>query len=323
MAMDAVIDAAGPDAPPSCVCPGAEVLASTRVIRDTFNARAPGGSVVDCKSSDGFLLTGSCFVDELEPRMKLNGYGFTEYEGISLEGWSCSWNSPDSRTRDHINTAVCLTGRPAVPEAPPDCVCPVVESLEERFIRSEQTGTLPAGMNKRVTASCPGEALLVAGSCILPFRTTIDNYLANLISAGFATNEAGKDVWECAWSNGSTVSLSPSVVAMCLRPPMAGTAPEAEPTASRLVRVEQRDTLPAGTSFLHEATCADGDYLLRGGCTIEDPEAAPRDLNIFRAGFLPESNNRPNTWQCGWNNPSTSTPTAIATALCLKPPSAP
>ncbi len=151
----------------------------------------------------------------------------------------------------------------------------------------------------------------------------IENALARLISIGYARDEAGEDVWECAWHNGSTVSLSPSVVAMCLRSPMAGTAPEVESTASRLVQVEQRDTLPAGTSFLQEATCADGDFLLRGGCTIENPEGAPRDLNIFRSGFLPTESNRPNTWQCGWNNPSTSTPIAIATALCLKPPAAP
>lgn len=253
--------------------------------------------------------------------MKLYSHAFAEYAGTSLEGWYCQWNSQDSMTRDHINTSVCLTERPPVPGAPPGCVCPPIESLEERFIRSEQTGTLPAGTIKRITASCPGDALLVAGSCILPFRMTADNFMTNLVSIGFARDAGGQDVWECAWNNESPANLSPSVVAMCLRPPMAGTAPEAEPTASRLVRVEQRDALPAGTSFLQEATCADGDFLLSGGCTIEAPEAAPRDLNIFRSGFLPEASNRPNTWQCGWNNPSTSTPVAIATALCLKPPS--
>jgi hypothetical protein len=263
-------------------------------------------------------------MDAIEPRMRLYLHGFAEYEQPPNTGqWLCAWNRPDSMIRDHTTTAICLTERPPVPGAPPGCVCPPIEPLDDRFFRSEQTGTSLAGMVKRLTASCPAQAVLLGGSCVLPFPTGGENDLTHLVSIGFSKDMAGNDVWECAWSNGSTVSLNPSVVAMCLRPPMAGTAPEAEPTADRLVKVEQRDTLPAGTSFLHEATCADGDFLLRGGCTLEDPEAAPGNLNIFRAGFLPEASNRPNTWQCGWNNPSTSTPTAIATALCLTPPATP
>jgi hypothetical protein len=222
-----------------------------------------------------------------------------------------------------ITTTVCLAEAPSVPAPPSGCVCLPVEPLQDRFIRSEQTGILPAGKVTQLTASCPAETIVVGGSCILPFDMTGAFFSANLTSVGYARDMAGKDVWECAWSNGSTADLSPSVVAVCLRPPLDGTAAEAEPTADRLVKVEQRDTLPAGTSFLHEATCADGDFLLRGGCTLEDPEDAPVDLSMFRSGFLPEASTRPSTWQCAWNNPSTSTPTAIATALCLKPPAAP
>jgi hypothetical protein len=107
---------------------------------------------------------------------------------------------------------------------------------------------------------------------------------------------------------------------------MESTAPEVEPVAGRLVKVEQRDTLVAGTSIIR-ATCADGDLLLRGACSLEDPEAAPSDLSMFRSGFLPKDDAEgglPDTWQCGWNNPSgSSTPTAIATALCIKPPATP
>ena len=256
--------------------------------------------------------------------MKLHRQGFGEYEYAILEGrWRCTYNGV-STSVDHTNTAVCLAEATPTPTDPPDCVCPPVEPLQDRFIRSEQIGTLSAGTVERFIASCPAEATLVAGSCILPFVVESPGTdTTHLVSIGLSRDMAGNDVWECAWSNRSTMDVIPSVVAVCLRPPLDGTAPEAEPTADRLVKVEQRDTLPAGTSFIHEATCADGDFLLRGGCTLEDPEAAPADLSIFRSGFLPETDNRPNTWQCGWNNPSTSTPTAIATALCLKPPTTP
>lgn len=323
VAVDAAPDATVIDATPPCSCPSAEVLWSDRIIRRAFQSFARGGAVSDCTGDGELTLGGGCFVDELGT--ELQAQGFSKYNQSSLDAnfWTCAWNTRDGELRSHVSTAVCLTGTSPGLEPPPGCDCPVVEPLEDRVIRSEQTGTIPAGMIKQIRASCPTDEPLMGGSCILPFRVSGENNFTELVSTGFARDEAGKDVWECSWSNGSTASVNPSVVALCLRPPMAGTAPEAEPTASRLVQVEQRDTLPAGTSFLQEATCADGDFLLRGGCTIEDPEAAPRDLSIFRSGFLPDEANRPNTWQCGWNNPSSSTPTAIATALCLKPPSAP
>jgi hypothetical protein len=258
-------------------------------------------------------------MDNLDPRWKLASHGFREYAQSGTEvPWFCGYNGGASPFP--ITTTVCLAEALPVPAPPSGCACLPVEPLQDRFIRSEQTEILPAGMVKRFTVSCPPEATLVGGSCVVPLRMTGEDSFVNLVSVG---DVVGNDVWECAWSNGSTVDQSMSVVAICLRPPLDGTASEAEPTADRLVKVEQRDVLPAGTSLIHEATCADRDFLLRGGCTLEDSEAAPADLSIFRSGFLPETDNRPNTWQCGWNNPSTSTLTAIATALCLKPPTAP
>lgn len=260
-------------------------------------------------------------MNDTEPSLRLHTQSFGEYYLSALEGfWFCKYpNSTPSR--DITMTAVCLGDAPPVTEPPPTCECPPVEPLQDRIFRSEQTGTSSAGTVKRFAAFCPADATLIAGGCAIPSGTMGEDRFTNLISAGFAKDMDDSDVWECAWSNASTVDQSPSIVAVCLRPPMAGTAPEAEPSADRLVKVEQRNTLPAGTSFIHEVTCADGDFLVHGGCTLEDPESAPSNLNIFRSGFVPEENNRPNTWQCGWNNPSSSTPTAIATALCLKPPS--
>jgi hypothetical protein len=258
--------------------------------------------------------------------MRLAGHGFMDYfDPRDDERWLCKYNA--SSNNNHSITTVCLADAEPVPEPPQSCDCELVESLQDRFLRSEQTGVSPGGTVMRFTASCPAEATLVGGSCILPFLMSGADRFVDLISVGFATDMDGNDVWECAWNNESSSTMNPSVVAICLRPPMPGTAPEVVPMADLVVKVEQRDTLPAGTSFIHQATCAEGDLLLRGGCTLEEPEAAPLDLSIFRAGFLREEDDDedtlPNTWQCGWNNPSTSTPTAIATALCIKPVPAP
>jgi hypothetical protein len=40
---------------------------------------------------------------------------------------------------------------------------------------------------------------------------------------------------------------------------------------------------------------------------------------MFRSGFVDPD--RSDAWQCGWYNPTALTPTATATAVCLKPPS--
>lgn len=313
VAVDASLDAIPADASPSCPCSPAETLSRDRILRST-SQNFQVGVLGRCERGE-FLTTGSCVVDDFDPLMKLQVHGFSEYFTPSVDDrWVCEYRrNPAFRTL--TATTVCLTDAGPTPTLPPDCMCPPVEALQERIFRSEQTDTLPVGSVTRVTASCPEDATLIAGSCVLPV-TTSGIQDTNLVSIGFSRDMEGNDVWECAWNNRSMESLSSFVAAMCLRPPTAGTAPEAEPAADLIVKVEQRDTLPAGTSFTHEATCADGDYLLRGGCTLEDTEAASNGLSIFRAGFHPEA---ANTWQCGWNNPSTSTPTAIATALCLKP----
>lgn len=321
--IDAARDSAMPDATPACPCPAAEILSSDRVVREVADGLGDGdGFIGDCRDNH-LLVGGSCIVDVPESRMKLFVQGYAAYYRSQEEGWICSWAGPDITARPFTITSVCLAAPPLVSAVPSDCVCPPVERLEARFIRTEQVGTLPVGMTRRFTVSCPEEHVLVGGSCVIPRRLDLEDLRTNLLSIGYAKDANGNDIWECAWNNGSAVIMSPSVVATCLRPPTAGTAPEAEPTSDRLVKAEERDTLAAGSSLVQEVTCAAGDFLLFGSCTIEDSEAAPPDVNIFYSGFLPVESNRPNTWQCGWNNPSTSTPTAIATALCLKPPTAP
>ena len=74
---------------------------------------------------------------------------------------------------------------------------------------------------------------------------------------------------------------------------------------------------PMGIIHAMDVSCAPGDYLLRGSCTLEEPDSHT-GLTMFRAGFASQDQNRPNTWQCGWNNTSGASPIATATAICLK-----
>ncbi len=268
------------------------------------------------------MIAGSCVMDALEPRTKLYDHGFAQYwQPVIDKSWVCGWNQPDSTPRLHTTTAVCVTEAPLVPSPPTGCECPPIEPLEDRFVRREQSGNMPPGQVTSVSTPCPEDTLLLGGSCLIPFNAAGHDFSTNLVSIGFAKDASGNDIWECAWNNGSPATLTPAVVAMCLRPPMSGTAPEAEPTSVRLVHAEKRETLSASSNYVQEVTCAGDDFLLWGSCTLADPAAGPRDLNIYRSGFIDSAANRPNTWQCGWNNPTTSTPTVIATALCLKPPS--
>lgn len=51
---------------------------------------------------------------------------------------------------------------------------------------------------------------------------------------------------------------------VCLQPPSPQHAPEAEPLAERIVRVEDQATLPAVELHIEEVSCSPGDFLLWG-----------------------------------------------------------
>lgn len=316
------------DAAPPCSCLAAEVLSSDRILHDYRRFPTAPGQLYGCLR-DEYLIAGGCIVDELTSSLRLREHGFNESTSIESRGWRCFFNGGFSweDMRHTTATAVCLADPLPTPPLPPNCECLPVEPLEDRFVNAQQTGTIPGGTVARVTASCQAETTLLAGSCSLAFEMSGANDSADLVSAGFSNDVDGEPLWECVWINHGTASVSPIVTVTCLRPPKPDTAPEAVPFADLVVKVEQRDTVPAGTLFTHQVACAEGELLLHGGCTLEDAESAPSDLSIFRAGFLREEDGDddtlPNTWQCGWNNPSTSTPTAIATALCIKPVPAP
>jgi hypothetical protein len=138
-----------------------------------------------------------------------------------------------------------------------------------------------------------------------------------LISSGL---KAEGTEWACTWKNPTTESFPATATATCIRPPTPGTATEAEPLTDRIAIVTQTTTLPASDAHIADVSCAPGDFLLWGSCTLDSPTSHP-DVTMFRSGFLPPDQNRPNTWQCAWNNPTALTPAATATAVCLKPTS--
>ncbi len=108
----------------------------------------------------------------------------------------------------------------------------------------------------------------------------------------------------------------------CLLPVPPGTAPEVEPLTGRIVHVQRSDTLPNNGFRTIEASCEFGDLLLWGACTVDEPMPPDHLAYLFRSGFLDPEQNRPNTWHCAWNHPSSMTPPAVtATAVWLKPPS--
>jgi hypothetical protein len=146
------------------------------------------------------------------------------------------------------------------------------------------------------------------------FNATGPSRESTLISSGF--NAEGTE-WACTWKNPTTESYSATAVATCIRPPTPSTAPEPEPLTDRIDIIKQTTTLPASDAHVADVSCAPGDFLLWGSCTLDSP-ADHADVTMFRSGFLPPDQNRPNTWQCAWNNPTDQTPAAIATAAWIR-----
>lgn len=256
-------------------------------------------------------------MDTLAPRIPLQQNGFAEYWQSQLSYWTCIWRNRTEENKDYTATAVCLALEADDVQVPAGCECPPLQPLEERFTRAEQAGVLTANGMKRVASRCDDDALLVGGSCMLTLSSTGADLYTGLVSMGFAADGA----WECVWDNQIDTEPAATAVAMCLEPPSPLHAPEAEPLAERIVRVEERVTLPAGEPHIEQVTCDPGDFLLWGSCTLENPDDSMREINLFRSGFPTADQAQGHTWQCAWNNPTAATPTAIATALCLKPPS--
>jgi hypothetical protein len=216
--------------------------------------------------------------------------------------WSCSWRS-SGQAYDATNTTICL-----LPESPnPECQC---ASVATRLTPQEQVGIVAPMALSTVASTCQ-QGILLGGACRLEL-TDSPIYNANtLISAGIAADES----WACSWNNPTEATLTATVTAICLLPDPL----ETEPLADRIVHIERTAQLPANNLRLEQAACEPGDFLLWGGCTLSDPDPPIGEAFMFRSGFADPA--RSDAWQCGWYNPTDLTPTATATAVCLKPPS--
>ncbi len=312
---DSSPDARAVDARP-CLCPFSPSLDEMRIVHVTGTVTSQQGFGTSCPAGHTRLGV-SCFLDTLNPLPALRAVGLAEYWQAQLDDLSCSWRNRSGPNQDYSGTAICLPPPEESDAAtePAGCECPPIEPLEDRFTRAEQAGLVPANGMVRVASRCDDDALLVGGSCVLAFSSTGADQLSALMSIGFAADGA----WECVWNNQADTQPAGTAVAMCLGPPSPLYAPEAEPLADRIVRVEDRVTLPAGGPHIEEVRCEPGDFLLWGSCTLETPDDSVREVTTFRSGFPPAEQDRASTWQCAWNNPTELTPTAIATAVCLKP----
>jgi hypothetical protein len=261
------------------------------------------------------LLAGSCVRDTLEPEMALSLSGFYQ-SALTDDGWGCSWRNPRAQLTPLTITVVCLEEADPLPAPPNGCDCLPPQPIEGRIIRVEQVGNLEPMSLEMVSSRCDPGSLLIGGSCAPPPAGSKQPFL---FTAGFAPDDA----WQCAWNNPTDTEYTVSATAICLEPPAPGNALDPEPMADRIVRKEQITELPAVNSHLQDVTCDPGDFLLWGSCALENPSPDLADVSFFRSGFLDPVQDRPNTWQCAWNNPTDHTPAAIATAVCLKPPANP
>lgn len=301
---DATVDAS------SCEC---STLLAEQITRRDFTIRSGSGSVSGC-DADQMLVGGGCVLPStLDGTAALQEMGFWWDDPAN---WVCGWSNfaGGDGNVENTNTVVCVTESTAQDVG---CSC---DTIEQRIGRVEQAGTLAPSTFTRVASECRDGGILIGGSCNMEFSMFGDDNPIRLVSQGFSAD--GR--WECWWNNPTEmwpVTRTGVATAVCLQPPSPGMVPEAEPLVDRIVQVQRTVELPSSNVHLDDVTCEAGNSLLWGACQLASPDISIRDVSTLRAGFLDPTQNRPDTWQCGWYNPTDLTPTATLTAVCLKPPS--
>jgi hypothetical protein len=288
-------------------------LVAEQLIRRDGTTSTSGGSTNACNAGQ-MLMSGGCVLPStLDGTAALQRMGFWRNDP---ETWGCGLSTyvGGAGVVENTNTVICVTELPALDDG---CSC---DSINERIGHVEQAGTLAPSTFTRVASECRDGGVLIGGSCAFAEGGSGDANPIRLTSQGFAAD----GTWECWWNNPTDTwpaTRTGVATAICLQPPSPGMAPEAEPLAERIVRVERTVQLPANNIHIDDVTCAPGDSLLWGACQLVSPDLSLRDVATVRAGFLDSAQNRPNTWQCAWHNPTDLTPMATLTAVCLKPPS--
>ena len=312
----AALDAATPDAGApdanACACPGTELLSREHMI-DTWGFVREGviGEYIGCEQLTDLILAGGCSF--LDPGVS-DAMAET-FLAADRNAWIC--------TRQTVNQAFnvatrCLRPMERLSEVPEGCTCPDVETPANRVFYKEQAAVVPAAGVGGVDVTCPAGSTLVGGGC----QGGHSGFSGDALVMGAGILPDDSQTWHCAWHAPGNRDLSSNAVAICLNDPGpdAVTGAPVEPETIEAVFTEE--TLAANNTRIVEATCAPGDMLIAGGCHVEDAQLANAQLRLTRGNLLPPEDNRPNTWQCAWRNPTASTPRVVAAATCLKPASA-
>lgn len=308
-------------APGTCDCPKADTLTADRIKREQFDLNAYTGQVVDCSGDDQMLFGASCLAQDATENYVMSSNGYFHDREHGSPGWTCAWDNSSVQRRNYTTTVLCLDhADPADLERPEECGCEDVEPMDMRLFRTIDARDLPAGEMVRATSTCymPGD-VTIGGGCTVKDNDAWpdDDSKAHLVSSGFSPD--GKE-WYCDWQVTSDRDLLGAVSALCAAPPPDDTVQEDVPLPERVVRVEEEFELLQGGVFREEVTCEEGDFLIRGGCTVDSPLELARDVQLLSAGFPEDTQSRPNTWVCEWWVPLGATEVkARATAICLKP----
>lgn len=194
-------------------------------------------------------------------------------------------------------------------------MCPDYETPIDRLTYFDQVVSVPARGVGVVSATCPAGSTLLGGGCIGGQPATLGEAL--LVSSGILPEDP--QTWQCTWHVPGDRPIASSGTAVCLTEPGPDAVTGAPVAPEEIEYVFVEETMPANNTRIVEATCAPGDVLLAGGCHVEDAQVEFANLRLARSTLLPPEDNRPNTWQCAWSNPTSATPTVIATATCMKP----
>jgi hypothetical protein len=252
-------------------------------------------------------ISGTCSFSDLGETSFLMGSARGGNAVLGFASWACfttpfSFGSLDVATR-------CVRPLDRTAEIGEGCTCPPIETPRDRIFYVQQAVTIPAGEIAAVAPSCPSGATLLGGSCKV-------DYSATLLGEGPYPDDPQS--WHCSWYafNGPEDG---EAAAICLNAP-GPDAVTGEPITPEVIEyVFAEDVLPANGTRIVDATCAPGDTLIAGGCQVADVSLDLANLGLKRIGMATPEDNRPNTWQCAWRNPTATTPKVFAMATCLKP----
>jgi hypothetical protein len=320
-AVPQTVDASGPaDARPEsdaspidasvCACPGTELLSRQHLI-DLWEFASPSSSAVvsitDCPMNTDLPISGTCSFYDLGEASGVYGSTRGGNSVLGYASWYCQHSPFAFGQIDHA--ARCVRPLDRTGEIAEGCTCPPFETPTDRIFYVQQAVTIPDDETGEVSSSCPAGTILLGGACDI-------DYSAFLIGQGSYREDPQS--WHCSWYayNGTQDGRASAI---CLNPP-APDAVTGEPVAPEVIEyIFTEDTLPANGTRLVDATCAPGDTLIAGGCQVEDPSIGRNGLVLKRIGMAKPEDNRPNTWNCAWRNPTTATPKVFALATCLKP----